>query len=150
MRLQSALVICHLVSDLRYISIKAQSHISDPGLKVSFKGTINPQSTSRFSTANMKSKFTLITSILHVPGFIVTDSLVHIIPTKNKKTFLMTSTLILQLEQIHNCFVQKSKLLLLFCSIYNVNFVCCMEYPNDIQHLLKCAVFMLGICKYLI
>lgn len=117
MRLQSALVICHLVSDLKYISIKAQSHRSDPGLKVSFKGTINPQSTSRFSTANMKSKLTLITFILHVPGFIVTDSLVHIIPTKNKKTFLMTSPLIIRLEQIHNCFVQNSKLLLLFCSI---------------------------------
>lgn len=117
MHLQSALVICHLVSDLKYISIKAQSHRSDPGLKVSFKGTINPQSTSRFSTANMKSKLTLITSILHVPGFIVTDSLVHIIPTKNKNTFLMTSPLIIRLEQIHNCFVQNSKLLLLFCSI---------------------------------
>lgn len=117
MHLQSALVICHLVSDLKYISIKAQSHRSDPGLKVSFKGTINPQSTSRFSTANMKSKLTLITFILHVPGFIVTDSLVHIIPTKNKNTFLMTSPLIIRLEQIHNCFVQNSKLLLLFCSI---------------------------------
>lgn len=121
MRLQSALVICHLVSDLKYISIKAQSHRSNPGLKVSFKGTINPQSTSRFSTANMKSKLSLITFILHVPGFIVTDSKITIVlfRTANYSYYF---------------------------AVYNVNLVCCMEYPSDIQHLLKCAVFMLGIC----
>lgn len=68
-------------------------------------------------------------------------------PPKKKKAFLMTSSLIIQL-QIHKCYVQKSILLLLFCSVYNANFVCCMEYPNDIQHLLKCAVFMLGTVSH--